>query len=262
MKHPMAAHVDMEERPAARAGLDELQTTSSANFGAATALPRFRRALAVGAHPDDESFGLGAILSTLVDQGTRVWLVSFTHGEASTLGGSLSLREVRSRELTEAATELGLSGVHLVDHPDGKLATVPLEGLVDTVHSLAGSNDVDVLLVFDEGGITGHPDHCRATDAALAAAERLDVPVLAWAIPDAVAGQLNEEFGTGFVGRRPGDMDFLVNVDRARQRLAIARHASQSADNPVLWRRLELLGDTEWLRYLRPRKNEQHELRQ
>ena len=224
-------------------------------FEVATALPRFRRVLAIGAHPDDESFGLGAILSTLVDQGTRVWVLSFTHGEASTLGGSPSLHEVRARELAEAAAELGLSGVQLLAHPDGSLASVRTERLVDTVYSLAVENDADALLVFDVGGITGHPDHCGATDAALAAAERLDVPVLAWAIPDAIARELNAEFGTGFVGRPDGDMDFLVKVDRAPQRSAIARHASQSTENPVLWRRLELLGDAEWLRYLRRPNN-------
>ena len=33
---------------------------------------------------DDESFGLGAALRTWADQGTRVSVLSFTHGEAST----------------------------------------------------------------------------------------------------------------------------------------------------------------------------------
>ena len=33
-------------------------------------------------------------------------------------------------------------------------------------------------------------------------------------------------------------------------------HASQSTDNPVLWRRLERQGDTEWLVWLRKGKSE------
>jgi hypothetical protein len=44
-----------------------------------------------------------------------------------------------------------------------------------------------------------------------------------------------------------------VEVDRTRQLKAIACHRSQATDNPVLWRRLDLLGDRERLRYLRPR---------
>ncbi|HLI74718.1 MAG TPA: PIG-L family deacetylase, partial [Acidimicrobiales bacterium] len=43
-------------------------------------------ALAVVAHPDDESFGLGAVLAALVRSGGDVRVLSFTHGEASTLG--------------------------------------------------------------------------------------------------------------------------------------------------------------------------------
>ncbi len=109
----------------------------------------------------------------------------------------------------------------------------------------------EILLVFDEGGITGHPDHCAATAAALLAARRDELPVLAWAVPERVASVLNAEFGTSFLGRRDGEVDLVVTVDRGRQRQAIACHVSQSTDNPVLWRRLELLGSTESLRWLR-----------
>jgi hypothetical protein len=39
-------------------------------------------------------------------------------------------------------------------------------------------------------------------------------------------------------------------VDRSCQRQAITCHRSQSRENPALQRRLDLLGDTEWLRIL------------
>jgi hypothetical protein len=39
-------------------------------------------------------------------------------------------------------------------------------------------------------------------------------------------------------------------VDRSTQRRAAAEHASQVAPTSVLWRRLELLGDHEHLRWL------------
>ncbi len=45
----------------------------------------------------------------------------------------------------------------------------------------------------------------------------------------------------------------MITLDRATQPKAIACHASQSADNPLLWRRLEPLGDAGHLRYLRRR---------
>ena len=83
-----------------------------------------------------------------------------------------------------------------------------------------------------------------------------DLPVLAWNVTRAVGDVLNAEFGTTFSGRDDGEFDLVLTVDREVQRRAIACHASQSTDNPVLWRRLELLGDTESVRWLRPRAGE------
>jgi N-acetylglucosamine malate deacetylase 2 len=215
-------------------------------------LPRWRSVLVVGAHPDDESFGLGAVLAAFVGCGTSVSVLSFTHGEASTLGaGETYLANIRSKELHAAGRMLGVAFVELLGYPDAGLAGQPLCHLVEEVHRVADAVEADGLLVFDEGGITGHPDHCRATEAALAAAELIRLPVLAWAIPDAVAAQLNGKFGTSFLGRAVGELDIALRVDRTTQRQAIAKHRSQSADNPVLWTRLQLLGDHECLRWLK-----------
>lgn len=216
-------------------------------------LPHFTTVLAVCAHPDDESFGLGAVLAALTRGGTGCGVLCFTRGEASTLGATAGddLGLVRAVELAEAATVLSVSQTKLLDYPDGALTEIPLEELADHVQRQARISGAEALLVFDEGGITGHPDHRHATAAALAAAERDNLPVIAWAIPRTVAQTLNDELGTGFVGRTPEEIDLVVEIDRARQLDAIACHVSQSTDNPVLRRRLELLGDSEHLRYLR-----------
>ncbi len=218
----------------------------------ASELPRLTRVLAVCAHPDDESFGLGAILAALASAGTSSSMLCLTHGEASTLGpGSAGLRRIRAGELAAAAAVLGMADATLLDYPDGGLASIPAATLVTHVRQHVQLARPDALLVFDEGGITGHPDHCQATAAALAAARQPDLPVIAWAIPGHVAALLNTEFGTSFAGRPPEQIDVVITVDRATQLKAIACHASQASDNPVLWRRLELLGDAEHLRYLR-----------
>ncbi|MGA7910301.1 MAG: PIG-L family deacetylase, partial [Candidatus Dormiibacterota bacterium] len=130
-----------------------------------------------------------------------------------------------------------------------KLDVMSLDTLRADVEAMIERFRPDTLLVFDEGGITGHADHTRATEAAIAAA-RGDLPVVAWAIPESVAAAVNLEFGTAFCGRAPSELDFRLPVDRATQCRAIACHASQARDNAVLLRRLELLGDTEWLRIL------------
>ena len=146
---------------------------------------------------------------------------------------------------------LGLRGHELLAYPDGHLVGIPVAELAAHVVTAARRTDTDLLVVFDEGGVTDHPDHQRATDAALAAADRLDLGVLAWAVREPVAAVLNAELGTGFRGRCAVEIDLTIAVDRDRQRRAIACHRSQSTDNPVLWRRLELTGPTEPLRWLR-----------
>jgi len=215
----------------------------------ARSLPEVQDVLAVCAHPDDESFGLGALLASFSERGSTVRALCFTHGEASTLGlTGRPLGEVRAQELRAAADVLGVAEVELLSYPDGRLNELPLQEAEHVVaQSLRGA---DLVLVFDEGGITGHPDHCRATEAAVAAAAKSRAPALAWALPEKVAAELNREFGTCFVGRAEAEIDISVEVDRERQHAAIACHVSQAKDNPVLRRRLELLGPHEQLRWL------------
>ncbi len=112
-------------------------------------------------------------------------------------------------------------------------------------------SEAEGLLVFDPDGVTGHADHAAATAAALLVAEAMDLPVLGWTIPQEIAGRLNDEFPTAFSGRPVSDIDISLPVDRTRQRVASLAHASQAVPTSVLWRRLELLGDREHLRWLR-----------
>ena len=221
----------------------------------ATALPGFRRVLAVCAHPDDETFGLGALIDRFVEQDATVDLLCLTLGEASTLGAAQDLGPRRSRELGCAARLLGIERLTLADHPDGALEDVPVRRLADEVVRVAG--DADALLVFDDGGITGHPDHQQATDAATEAARRLGITVVAWALPQQLTAQLSEDLGVPFVGRTDDELSHRVAVDRSGQLTAMACHGSQLADNPAPRRRIELQGPVEHLRILHDPAGEQ-----
>ena len=208
--------------------------------------------LAVVAHPDDESFGLGAVLAAFVHTGARAAVLCLTRGEASTVHGvEGDLHRLRARELATAAATLGVATSTLLGYPDGALSGVCRSRLVGDVGDAVRDTGTDGLLVFDPSGVTGHPDHAAATAAALAAADVLDLPVFGWTLLATVAATLNAERGTAFTGHAPADIDLVVPVDRARQRAAIAAHASQAVPTSVLWRRLELLGGTEHLRRLR-----------
>lgn len=214
-------------------------------------LPAFGEVLVVCAHPDDESFGLGAVIHAFAERGSRVSVLCFTHGEASTLHGVAGdLASVRAAELEAASRHLAVEQIELLDYPDGALGAKPSAELAEDVRRVALRTAATMLLVFDHGGITGHPDHQAATQAALVAAALLDLPVYGWVVPASVAETLNRELGTKFVGREPDPEHNVLSVDRTAQLAAIECHRSQAIDNPVLRRRLELMGDHEWLRRL------------
>lgn len=218
------------------------------------ALPEWRSVLAVVAHPDDESFGLGALLSTFVAAGAEVSVLCFTRGEASTLHGVPGdLARIRELELESAAGLLGVRRALLRDHPDGALEEVDVELLAADAEQVARETAADGILVFHRSGVTLHPDHRAATRAALRAAARLGLPVLAWTLPEDVADTLTLELDAPFVGTPDDEIDLVVTVDRDRQRAAALAHASQALPTSVLWRRLELLGDREHLVVERPR---------
>jgi N-acetylglucosamine malate deacetylase 2 len=128
----------------------------------------------------------------------------------------------------------------------------PVAELCGHAAGLAARAGAEGLLVFDDTGITGHPDHQAATRAAVRAGQRAGLPVLAWTLPATVAIQLRAETGQDFTGQQADRIDLCVRVSRDRQRRAALLHASQVSPTAVLWRRLQLQGECEHLRWLIP----------
>jgi LmbE family N-acetylglucosaminyl deacetylase len=216
-------------------------------------LPGWAKVLVVVAHPDDESFGLGAIITQMTATGAAAHILCYTHGEASTLNeNQADLDTEREAELRHASTQLAAASVTLLGYADGRLAAIPPTALAAHAVRLAARHRPGGLLVFDDTGVTSHPDHQAATRAAVLAAMATGLPVLAWALPTAIADRLRAETGQPFTGQPPHRLDLRVQVDRTRQRRAALAHASQISPSAVVWRRWQLQGDCEHLRWLLP----------
>lgn len=138
-----------------------------------------RRLMAVLAHPDDESLGVGGTLARYASEGAEVYLVTATRGERGRYGdgnthpGEDAVGKVRESELRAAARELGVRDVQLLDYIDGDLDRAdPREAIGRIVAQLRRARP-QVVVTFDPLGAYGHPDHVaisQFTTAALVAA--------------------------------------------------------------------------------------------
>ena len=142
--------------------------------------------LAVLAHPDDETFGMGGTLALYTRQGVDVYLVCATRGEAgemdhSYMRGFETTAQRREAELRCAAELLGLKGVFFLDYRDSgmsgspdnnhpqALAAQPLEQVAETVASYIRQLKPQVVITFDPIGGYRHPDHIAMHQATLRA---------------------------------------------------------------------------------------------
>jgi LmbE family N-acetylglucosaminyl deacetylase len=117
--------------------------------------------LGIWAHPDDESFTVGGILSMAIANGQKVVCVTATKGEAGTKDGSVSaeLGDTRAEELAAALDILGITEHSWLGYHDGGCTDVPQNEAVDQLVKLIEQHKPDSIITFAPDGLTGHPDH-------------------------------------------------------------------------------------------------------
>lgn len=147
--------------------------------------------LAVLAHPDDETFGIGGTLALYARRGDSVYLVCATRGEVGTVDPEhmrnfKSIAELREAELRCAAEHLGLKDVFFLDyrdsgmpgsddnrHPDAQVAHSVDEVAAKVVKYIRQLKP-DAVLTFDPIGGYRHPDHIHIHQATVLAFEKAD----------------------------------------------------------------------------------------
>jgi LmbE family N-acetylglucosaminyl deacetylase len=149
--------------------------------------------LAILAHPDDESFGMGGTLALYAERGVAVHLICATRGEVGEvvpeyLGDYPSVAELREAELRCAASHLGLTAVHFLDYrdsgmpgsPDNQhpqaLVAAPLEEVAAKVAHAIRELKPQVVVTFDPIGGYHHPDHIHIHHATVKAFQMASDP--------------------------------------------------------------------------------------
>ena len=148
--------------------------------------------LAVLAHPDDESFGLGGTLALYAGKGYDTYYVCATRGEAGTvdpehLNGFKDTAELRTAGIeARCAKILGLKEVFFLDYRDSGMPGTeenkhPNAQINHSMDEVAGKVvkyirelKPDIVITFDPIGGYKHPDHIHIHKATVLAFEKAD----------------------------------------------------------------------------------------
>jgi LmbE family N-acetylglucosaminyl deacetylase len=146
--------------------------------------------MAVLAHPDDESLGVGGTLAKYASEGVDIHLLTATRGDGGRYRGhrpgdpqhpgAPALANIREAELRAAAAVLGVRNVTLLDYKDRYLdAANPRQAIASIVTHLRRIRP-DVVLTFGPDGAYGHPDHIAISQFTTAAIVAAADPAFTW----------------------------------------------------------------------------------
>jgi len=194
--------------------------------------------LCVFAHPDDECLGPGGTIARCATAGVDVHVLTFTRGEAGSIGESSripddELARLRTRELACSCDTLGIRSHRILGVPDkGVRDADPAWAVAEIAHDI-GAFRPQVVLPFHHGGGSGHPDHiavARLLDRAFAdAAAGGEGPLkyYQWGIPRELIPLYDRP---NLVPMEPEEVACIVPVDDAamdRKIAAIECHETQ-----------------------------------
>jgi len=135
--------------------------------------------MAVLAHPDDESLGVGGTLAKYASEGIDVFLLTATRGDSGRFRGHrldhhqhpgpLALADIREGELRAAASALGVREVSILDYHDQQLDRANASEAVAIIARHIRRVQPNVVVTFGPDGAYGHPDHIAISQFATAA---------------------------------------------------------------------------------------------
>ena len=142
--------------------------------------------VAIFAHPDDETFGVGGTMAHYAALGVPVTMVCATRGEVGEIAPGTdatpeTLGQHREQELRDAMAILGVHDVRFLDFRDSgmrgtpenadprNLMNAPSERVVGPLVEILRERQPDAVATWDASGGYGHPDHIATHHHATAA---------------------------------------------------------------------------------------------
>lgn len=147
------------------------------------------------AHPDDEALATAGVMAQAVARGDRVVLVVATKGENAGFGHELledgeTMADRRVAETRAAADILGVQRVEFLGYVDSGMIGTPendaagsfwsadVEDAARRLATILEDESADILTVYDENGVYGHPDHIQVHRVGVRAAELAGTPTV------------------------------------------------------------------------------------
>jgi LmbE family N-acetylglucosaminyl deacetylase len=199
------------------------------------------------AHPDDEAMLTAGTMAALAGVGHRVVLVTATKGEhgeivQDVLDEGEQLADRRVRELAAAAAVLNVARVEYLGYVDsGMMGTVTNEAAdafwqadVDlAAERLAGilkEEQAGVLVVYDDHGSYGHPDHIQVHRVGVRAAEFAATPVVYEAVMD--RDRMNAQIE---IAREAGGPDLPDPAEEPPEEFGVPAHLITTRVDVMSW---------------------------
>lgn len=117
-----------------------------------------KKVLIVTAHPDDECMFFGPLIITLIKERQMVYLLCLSNGNAEDKG------LLRKKELFDSCKVLGIPAGNVFlscnsMRPDGLKYMWDFNYTASPILHMVGTFDIDTLVTFDSGGVSGHANH-------------------------------------------------------------------------------------------------------
>ena len=147
------------------------------------------------AHPDDESIQTAGTLTHAARKGHRVVLVFGTRGEHGEVADGFldtgeTLGQRREQECHRSAEIIGAQRVAFLDYVDSGMVGTPendlagsfwsadLDEAAERLARILREERAEVLTVYDDNGVYGHPDHLQVHRVGVRAAELAGTPIV------------------------------------------------------------------------------------
>ena len=193
----------------------------------------------ITAHPDDETFTTAGTIYRNNKMGGSTFAVCATLGEKGkshleTDCSEKELAQIRKQELIGVLEFLGVRSddIHTFNFPDASVNNYS-DSLENKILPLVRKASPDLIISFDECGITGHEDHIAIGKVARKIANALKLPLATFTLPP----ELLEDNPTLFrkqrkYGKYEDSIKFkepnvIISIDKVVKVKALCFHKSQ-----------------------------------